>query len=158
LAQAEEARCLLLDTASPWLENRAEERSLRSLSVTMMPVGEDIATLNVTAIFAGPSVEAPEAVADGIYGQTYSCVPGPVDSWAEDLPVWVQDGGWLCANPAGTIQLQLVEMDGQTELWTIGTELEAPFGDYPATAWTTRGSYSVGYALVQADDPAICGL
>jgi hypothetical protein len=158
VAGAEEARCLVLDTSSPWLERGAEERSLRSLSVTVLPVGAELATLNVTAIFAGPSVEAPDAVADGIYGQTFACVPGPEDSWAEDLPVWVQNGGWLCANPAGTIQLQLVEMDRETVLWTTGTELDAPFGDYGSTAWTTRGNFSVGYALVPAGDPGICGL
>jgi hypothetical protein len=157
VAGAQEARCLLLDPASPWLQTRAEERSLRSMTVTLMPFGAEMATMNVTAIFAGPSAEAPDAVPDGVYGASYACVPGPAEIWAGDWPVWVQDGGWLCADEGGTIEMQVVEVDGRTALWTTGTTLATPYGNPPVT-WTTRGNVSVGYHLVVADDPGICGL
>jgi hypothetical protein len=157
VAVAQDNRCLALDFTAPTLAATAEQRSLETMIVKVEPDADQTARLILFAIFTGPSPEAPTAVDDAVYRGSYACVAGPVDSFAEDFPVWVQNGGWLCATAAGAIELQLVDNERGTELWTTGTTLPPATGADTPTLLTTRGNVAVGYTLIPAEDPSVCG-
>jgi hypothetical protein len=156
-ALPDDTLCLRLDTSSEWLSLDPDSRSIEAMSVGIAIQSEDTAKMRISASFTGPSIEAPQAVSNVIYDETYACRRGPEDSWSGDWPEWVQDGGWLCARHDTPDEFQLVEVDGKYSLWTPGAVLSSAFGDAPATMLTARGRASAGYELFVSDNPFWCG-